>query len=1225
MFKHIHKKILYGFLTLAIIPLCIAMFITYSTGVKTVKKQAFDHLSITATSLKNHIYTFIKSQKDIARNFSSDMKIIDSLKALQLENADFTAITEGLHRHIMLNKMPLHSPDIIDIFVLDHEGIVIGSTIIDRIGVNESSKDYFVRTKRDGYFGDLYYSSMFMEPVFEVSAPVIDNVTNTLLGVVVNRVSGSILTNITKSKWRREYDGTVGLHTMSNYYYGSTQNKEEKSVRSKGIEREDIYIVNSDKRMITESKWLDNVILKQVVDTEPVRKALVDGEEMVGIYNDYRNTQIIGASVFIDELQWVILAEENIDKIFAPLFKLKAQMITFCIVTFGIILFVSTIFSRRLTGPIKLLLEGIRKRSSGEVDFRVKKTSDDELGNLVTSFNKMCDDMQDISVSRDFFERILNGMSDLVIITDLDYKIKVVNPATLNILGYKEDELINKSFMEELLGIKAQVNLRSLIESNQVYLSKNQNVRFKSKDGKDVFVNLSAFFTRSCKHKSHLADCEIYADTNSCTECVRISIANIARDITKQRQVEDALRNAKEAAETATLTKSEFLANMSHEIRTPMNAIIGMSNLLLETNLDDEQKDYADTICISSDGLLTLINDILDFSKIESGKLEIETIDFDINNTVESVAELLTYKAEEHGLQLTCMTHSNVPSIVRGDPGRTRQILTNLVNNAIKFTKKGDVVVNVNLVEENSTNVTLRFEVRDTGIGIPQGSVGQLFKSFSQVNASTTRKYGGTGLGLAISKHLCELMGGNIGVKSKEGEGSTFWFTLLLQKPADKDKAPITCDYDKICGMKALIIAENEVNRDALSVHLETWGCSYEFAINKEDVLRKLHLGVKMSSEFRLLLVDHQIRDSDDINVIKELAITIRKEPLFKKLSLVFITLMGNRGDAVKIQKAGFDAYLTKPVKRQQLFNCIATVIGVKPKTNIDEKSNLITKHSLREIKSKQHRILLVEDNIINQKVATSLLSKSGFLTDVASSGFEALEALKESLYDIVLMDCQMPDIDGYETTARIRKLSGNAKNSIIIAMTANAMAGDREKCLKAGMDDYLSKPITIKSLNAVLNKWLETEKKLTGDEGRQEEAEVKDTVVENKQEETNDEETNKEQPNGDDHVFDKDAMLKRIGGDKDFLIEITDEFLGLCPGMLSDIQAAIKQNDSKKLTFSAHTFKGTIGELSAKASFEAALKLETIGRSGDLSDAEDAYNSLLEEIDRLKEAIKSD
>ncbi|MGR3219946.1 MAG: cache domain-containing protein, partial [Candidatus Anammoxibacter sp.] len=335
MFKHVDKKILYGFLTLAIVPLCIAMFVTYRTGVKTVRNQAFNHASSAATSLKDHVFTLIKSQKNIARNFSSDLNFIASLKALQLENADSTEIIKGLNRHIVINKMPLYSPDILDVRILDHKGTAIASTIEERIGADESDNDFFVMTKRSGYFGDLYYSPLFFEPVFEVSAPIVDIGTNDLLGVVVNTVSGSILNNITIKKLRKNAD------TVSNYYYGGVQNNAKTDVvlRKTGIE--EVYIVNRDKLMITESTFVPGSTLNLTVDTEPVRRALVYGESMVGVYNDYRNISIIGASAFIDELKWVVLAEDNIDYIFKPLFKLKAQMITFCIITFGIILFVS--------------------------------------------------------------------------------------------------------------------------------------------------------------------------------------------------------------------------------------------------------------------------------------------------------------------------------------------------------------------------------------------------------------------------------------------------------------------------------------------------------------------------------------------------------------------------------------------------------------------------------------------------------------------------------------------------------------------------------------------------------------------------------------------------------------------------------------------------------------------------------------------------------------------
>lgn len=1197
---------------MSIIPLSISMFVAYTTGIKTVKDQTFEHLSMTSKGIKSHIYTFIKAQKNIARDFSSDNEIIQSLINLHSSTDDNekASTIKTLKLNLELNKMQLHSPDILAISILNHTGKVIFSTIPSKINVDESNEDFFVRVKKKGYFGDLSFSEEFGEPTIKVAAPVMNNETRTLLGVIVNEISGSTLANITRSTWLGEYTGVQEVDEVGSYYFGSAQtNKTQKKQTKNATDIKDgkggdVYIVNKNKMMITESRWDTDTILNQKVDTEPVRDALTNAIETVGIYEDYRGTTIIGASAFIPELEWIILAERDIPSTFEALLTLKGQMIAFAVIVLGLIILISNFVSKKFTDPIKWLSEATQKRAAGDLTYRVSGTTDDELGELITSFNKMCDSFQKLNISKHFFQRVLDGMNESVIITDLDYKIMMVNPTTIELLGYKEEELTGKSFFL-LIGVEARVDLKPLLSSGSIYLAKKQNITYNTKAGEKVFVNLTSFFTKDCKHKEHIDDCDNFKLSNDCSNCNEISIVNIAHDITYQKMAEAQLKKAKDVAEDATKAKSEFLANMSHEIRTPLNAMIGMSHLLMETNLDDEQRDYAQTVKDAAEGQLTLINNILDFSKIEARKLDLEIIDFDLNNAIETVAELLTHKAEEKKLQLIHIMHYNVPSLVRGDPARIRQILINLANNAIKFTdENGEVVISVTLVKETDKFATIRFEVSDTGIGIPKESMDKLFKSFSQADSSTTRKYGGTGLGLVISKQFCELMGGQIGVESVEGEGSTFWFVIDLEKQPEKQESPIM--YDKVRDLSVLVVANKGVNNKALAQHLDSWGCRHDYVFDLKTALEKLQNATGTPSEFQLVLVDYQ--KDIDFNSLTNLASEIRKNHLFKELPLVFMTLMSNRGDAVKIQEAGFNAYLTKPIKRQQLFDCIATVIGLKHKSDNGEKHKLITQHSLKEgtSKLKKGNILIVDDNIVNQKVATIILSKAGYKTDVTTDGYKAIKAIQEIEYDIVLMDCQMPVIDGYETTSRIRNLEGSAGNVTIIAMTANVMEGDRQKCIDAGMNDYITKPIKPEKLYSVIEKWIKT-KPQTGNNEIDLEIEpeiTKDKTISNKE------------------VFDKTKALDRIGGDLEFLIELTEQFFKVYPTLMSDIQKAIDLRDCKAIHSSAHALKGTVGEFFANQSFEIALKIETMGRTEDLTDLEDSHKTLTHEVKQLIEEL---
>lgn len=541
-------------------------------------------------------------------------------------------------------------------------------------------------------------------------------------------------------------------------------------------------------------------------------------------------------------------------------------------------------------------------------------------------------------------------------------------------------------------------------------------------------------------------------------------------DITEQVHAREEITRAKIEAENASMSKSEFLANTSHELRTPMNGIIGMATLLMDTPLTAEQEEYAETIRNSAESLLTIINDILDFSKIEAGKMDLEVIDFDLRVMVEEVIDLLLAKAIEKGLRLRAMVHHDVPSRLVGDPGRLRQILMNLAGNAIKFTSHGHVLVDVTLENETDASVSLRFSIIDTGIGIPDDKMHRLFQSFSQVDASTTRKYGGTGLGLAISKRITEMMNGQIGVDSTDGKGSTFWFTIPLEKQSETivpaGTTPVALEEKYI-----LIVDDHAVNRKILKEQLNSWKCVVDVAISGLEALKKLHDYKQKGTPFHAAIVDMLMPGMDG----KMLGRRIKSDPDLTETILVMLTSAGKRGDAILLQDIGFSAYLTKPVKQQQLYDCLSTALGM-PLTIVKKPAKpIITRFSLSEEKKRSIRILLVEDNAVNQKVALKMLGKYGYYADTAHNGIDAVRLMENVFYDLVLMDVIMPDMDGYETTARIRDMSSTIRNHdvIVIAMTAHAMKGDREKCLAAGMNDYLSKPINPSSLLETIERWL--------------------------------------------------------------------------------------------------------------------------------------------------------
>ena len=714
------------------------------------------------------------------------------------------------------------------------------------------------------------------------------------------------------------------------------------------------------------------------------------------------------------------------------------------------------------TEILDLLEDMDSQRRSGDFSEKVHVEPHTEVGQIAAEYNRVLDrvtsEIEERQAAKDALvhsERrtrlIIDTALDGVISIDAEGRITDWNQQAEKIFGWSRDEALGRDLGSTIIPSQHQeAHQRGLAHylatGEGRVLNKRIEISAIRRDGREFPVELA------------VSPLQIGGQT---------SFSAFVRDITERKKGEEQLAKARDKALEASRMKSEFLANMSHEIRTPMNGVIGMASLVLDTELNREQREYAETIFSSGETLLTIINDILDFSKIEAGKVTIEEIPFDLEATISAAADLLAGRAHEKGMDLVVRYEPQLPTVLIGDPNRIRQVLTNLVGNAVKFTDSGHVLVEVRREAQGDIPI-LRFSVTDTGVGIPEHQLDHIFEDFTQADASTTRKYGGTGLGLAISKRLAELMGGTVGVSSEVGKGSIFWFTVPLrvsEEEPQQDSGPRAT----LAGLSVLIVDDNAVNRRVLTEQLQRAGLHCRAVSSAREALEELRSEGPDAVAYELAVIDHQMRGMDGL----QLGRAIRKDSHgFEPPVMILLSSMGDTQPRDQLQEAGFTTCLTKPIRASSL---IDTLSRARADSVPDTSKEIEHLRQATELEEGDHeegpRILLAEDNIINQKVAVRMLEKLGCQVDVAPDGRQAVEMAGRFDYQLVLMDCQMPKMDGYQATAEIRRLSSQ-HHVPIVAMTANAMKGDREKCLAAGMDDYTSKPIKVTVLKVILDRW---------------------------------------------------------------------------------------------------------------------------------------------------------
>ena len=1123
-FQSIKNKIVILFSTFIFILLLIIMGGTYFYFDIVTKKIISDNQFSTVTTIAHGIDNGLKS------NLETLIKAANKFPMETLKNSE--EISRWLDNNSGLKEIFTHS-----IIILDSKGVLVGVSPSrpDLLGESFEKREYFQNTIKKGqpFISMPFVTVANNYPVIMMTAPLKDK-NGDIIGIL---------------------GGAINLFTQQGFV--------DSILGAKAGTKGYFYLFAKDRTIIVHPD--SSRIMKKDVNpgSNKFFDKAIDGFEGSGVTTNSKGIKSLSSFKELDSTGWILAANFPYDEAIAPIIEFRNYFFLSMIFIITLSIFLAKKLGLGLVKPLTVFTKQISEVSQDNTKIiSLDSSQDDEIGELAKSFNKMIEEIHkhqsELLFSKERFKNLSEIFPETIYETDLSGRITYANEHGLEQFGYTKEDLENG------------INIRDLVAP-----------QYRSIVTERTIEKLGGIDNGYLEHKGMKKDGSLFHALGMSVAIINngvpTGIRGFVLNISQRKEFEEELQKSKKQAEEANVAKGQFLANMSHEIRTPMNGIFGFLELLETTNLNSTQKEYIREAKSSSTLLLNIINDILDFSKIESKKLTIENIHFNLRTTVEDSVSLFLPKAKEKNIDIYLMVKATTPEEVIGDPTRVRQILNNLLGNAVKFTEKGDVSLTVDSTEEENQTVDLKFEIKDTGIGLKKEQIQKLFQSFTQADSSITRKYGGTGLGLVISKQLAQIMGGDISVESNEGEGSIFSFNIKLK--IAKNNLEYKKRFADLSDKNILIVDNNDFSRKILMDYLQETGIKIFESTDFGNAVTQIISQNTHEDRIDLIIINHQLPHMDAY----EFSNILKNIPNAKNIKLILLSSTYEKGDSHHALEYGFLGYLSKPVKRDELVNCVSLVLQIDQIENLDNE--IITKHTIKELKnSLKSNILLVEDYEVNRKIVLKMLETRDLTCDVANDGMEALLAMKKKDYDIVFMDCQMPIMDGFECTKKIREYEANEKHTTIVAMTAHAMESDRIKCLESGMDDYISKPIDFKQMFKL----------------------IEENTLKNKKAPKPFELIN---------IY-KDQLMKNTGLSSENIEKLFEIFIDDLNDIIIYIYESLESGDIHNISRYAHQLRGSAGNLGVTSIYDVATKLEEASKNNDSKNCYKFFKELKELVE---------